>query len=73
MVEHCGLKWDGHCRHFHETQRGVATASYDRVRLAMYNRSVGRWHHYERHLRPLRRAINEAGTTALALRRSNQG
>lgn len=64
MVEHWGLKWDEHCLCFHETQRTVATASYDPVRHPMYNRSVGRWHHDDRHLRPLRRALNEAGTTA---------
>jgi len=66
IVEHCGLKWDERCLRFHETQRVVATASYDQVRQPLYSRSVGRWQHYERHLEPLRRALDQAsaGETA---------
>jgi len=62
IVAHCGLKWDERCLRFHETQRVVATASYDQVRQPLYSRSVGRWQHYERHLEPLRRALNQAST-----------
>jgi len=60
MVEFCELQWDERCLRFHETRRLTATASYDQVRQPMYNRSVERWRHYERHLEPLRRALDES-------------
>ncbi len=57
LVDFCGLAWDERCLRFHQTRRVVATASYDQVRQPLYNRSVERWRHYERHLEPLRRAL----------------
>jgi len=50
MVEFLGLEWDERCLRFHETERPVATASFDQVRRPIYKGSVGRWRHYERHL-----------------------
>ncbi|MEJ2652676.1 MAG: hypothetical protein P8173_13005 [Gammaproteobacteria bacterium] len=58
MVEFCGLPWDDRCLRFHETQRVVATASYDQVRRPLYAHSVNRWKNYEKHLAPLRLALN---------------
>ena len=57
MVEYCGLNWDDRCLKFHENDRYVATASYDQVRRPLYNKSAGRWKNYERHLEPLRVAL----------------
>lgn len=57
LVEYCGLQWDEQCLRFYESQRLVSTASYDQVRQPLYNRSVGRWRHYEKHLGPLRQAL----------------
>lgn len=57
MVEFCGLEWDESCLRFHETQRFVATASYDQVRRPLYSKSVARWKHYETHLGPLIEAL----------------
>ena len=58
LIDFCGLEWSPDCLRFAETRRNVATASYQQVRQSMYTRSVGRWHHYERFLGPLRAAID---------------
>lgn len=63
MIEFCGLEWDDHCLLFHETKRSVATASYDQVRRPMYETSIERWRNYEKHLEPLRRALEEEDAT----------
>jgi tetratricopeptide (TPR) repeat protein len=53
IIEFIGLKWDSRCLQFHKTQRSVLTASSWQVRQPVYSRSVGRWHHYEKFIRPL--------------------
>jgi tetratricopeptide (TPR) repeat protein len=50
LIEFLGLPWEPACLEFHKTDRAVATASFWQVRQPLYNRSVGRWRHYERHL-----------------------
>ena len=57
MVDFCGLEWEDSCLRFHETERFVATASYDQVRRPLYRKSVARWKRYERHLGPLIEAL----------------
>jgi tetratricopeptide (TPR) repeat protein len=57
IVDFVGLPWDDACLRFHESRRAVTTASYDQVRRPVYTRSVERWRHYERHLGPLREAL----------------
>lgn len=59
LVDFCGLPWNERCLSFHSSERYVNTASYDQVRQPMYTRSVGRWKHYERHLWPLREALEK--------------
>ena len=58
MIEFCGLDWDERCLRFYDTQRVVTTASYNQVRQPLYNHSVNRWKHYERHIEPLKRALD---------------
>ncbi|HEX9755835.1 MAG TPA: sulfotransferase [Gemmatimonadales bacterium] len=53
MLEFLGLEWDARCLAFHETERPVATASFDQVRQPLYTKSVGRWQRYKAHLGPL--------------------
>ena len=53
LLEFCGLSWQDECLNFHATKRYVHTASYDQVRQPLYDSSVGRWRHYERHLNGL--------------------
>lgn len=48
-----GIPWEPHCLEFHKTRRTVMTASVHQVRQPMYDTSIGRWRHFERHLGPL--------------------
>ncbi|MFQ5643505.1 MAG: sulfotransferase, partial [Thiogranum sp.] len=57
IVDFCGLEWDDQCYNFHETQRYVATASYDQVRRPIYTSSISRWKNYSEFLAPLREAL----------------
>lgn len=57
MVEFCGLDWDDNCLNFHKTIRFISTASYDQVRRPIYNKSVGRWKNYQKHIGILRDAL----------------
>lgn len=57
MLEFCSLPWDENCLRFYDSRRVVSTASYDQVRRPMYQKSVGRWKHYEKHLAPLKEAL----------------
>jgi hypothetical protein len=57
MLEFCGLSWHAACLDFHASTRQVNTASYDQVRQPLYDSSVGRWRHYERHLAELLDAL----------------
>jgi hypothetical protein len=54
MLEFLGLPWDPRVLEFHKTERVVITASKWQVRQKIHSASAGRWHHYEKHLGPLR-------------------
>jgi tetratricopeptide (TPR) repeat protein len=60
LVSFLGLEWEPACLDFHRTRRTVATASSWQVRQPLYDRSIGRWRNYERHLEPLLRALSPA-------------
>jgi tetratricopeptide (TPR) repeat protein len=53
MLDFLGLEWNERCLSFHQTARSIATASAWQVRQKIYNRSVGRWHNYEKFIGPL--------------------
>lgn len=57
LVEFCGLPWDERCLRFYENERTVSTASYDQVSQPIYKTSTERWRNYERHIGPLRKAL----------------
>lgn len=57
IISFCGLEWDDACLEFYKSQRPVRTGSNVQVRLPVYADSVGRWRSYERHLGPLKRAL----------------
>jgi tetratricopeptide (TPR) repeat protein len=61
VVAWCGLDWEPACLAFHQGRRLVRSASVAQVRQPLYNRSVGRWKHYEKALGPLLEAIKRAG------------
>ena len=51
LIDFLGLQWDEACSDFHTSTRTVRTLSYDQVNQPLYDSSVGRWQHYERHLK----------------------
>jgi len=55
MLDFLGLPWDDQCLRFHESKRPVTTSSMQQVRRPLYQSSIGRWRHYERHLTELNR------------------
>ena len=60
LIAFLGLDWEPACLDFHRTERPVLTASGWQVRQPLYSRSVGRWQHYRRHLRPLLEMLGSA-------------
>jgi tetratricopeptide (TPR) repeat protein len=65
LIAFLGLDWQPSCLDFHRTDRIVTTSSVWQVRQPLYDRSVGRWRNYERHLAPLLDALGQPGTIAL--------
>jgi tetratricopeptide (TPR) repeat protein len=57
LVDFCGLDWDPDCLKFNENKRFVDSSSYDQVRKSVNDGSVGRWRNYEKHLAPLKEAL----------------
>lgn len=58
LVDFCGLDWDERCLSFHQSKRSVRTASNWQVRQPIYKSAVQRWKRYERHLGPLKEALD---------------
>ncbi len=50
LLEFCGLDWQEACLRFYESDRPVRTPSAEQVRQPIYDRSVGHWRNYARHL-----------------------
>jgi tetratricopeptide (TPR) repeat protein len=63
LTEFLGLEWEPACLDFHRTERPVLTASAWQVRQPLYQRSIGRWRRYERHLGPLLEVSAESEAT----------
>ena len=53
LLDFCGLPWEDACLRFYESERPVRTPSAEQVRQPIYDRSVGYFQHYERHLAEL--------------------
>jgi tetratricopeptide (TPR) repeat protein len=53
LIEFLGLDWEPACLEFHRSNRPVFSSSLWQVRQPIFNRSIGRWRHYERHLQPI--------------------
>ncbi len=63
MIAHMGLPWDDACLAYHESDRVIATASFDQADRPIYDKSVARWRHYEKHLGPLMSALGASADT----------
>ena len=57
LLAYCGLDWEEGVLNFHKAATPVRTASVWQVREPLYQRSSGRWRHYERHLDGVRAAL----------------
>jgi tetratricopeptide (TPR) repeat protein len=53
LIDFLGLEWDPACLDYQQNKRAVSTASYMQVRQPIYDRSIGRWRRFEKHLGPL--------------------
>lgn len=53
ILEYVGLPWDAKCLEFHKNDRLVKTASITQVRQPIYQSSIARWKHFQKHLQPL--------------------
>lgn len=58
LIDFCGLPWDDRCLRFYESERVVATPSYNQVKKPLYKKSVARWKHYERHIGMLKTQLD---------------
>jgi hypothetical protein len=57
ILEFCRLEWDDLVMNFHESERSVATSSYDQVRQPIYKTSRARWKNYANYIGPLKDAL----------------
>jgi tetratricopeptide (TPR) repeat protein len=60
-LDFLGLDWDARCLAPHTNKATVETASRWQVRQPIYRHSLERWHHYEKHLGPLKEILANAG------------
>jgi hypothetical protein len=58
LIDFLGLEWEPACLDFHRNERAIATPNMWGVRQPIYNRQVGRWRMYEKHLGPLFAALD---------------
>jgi len=53
VTEFIGLDWHERQKRFHEQRNQLHSPTYHDVTQPVYNRSVGRWRSYEKHLSPI--------------------
>ncbi len=58
LFNYLGLVWEEQCLHFHRSRRLATTASQQQVRRPIYDKSIGRWKHYEKYIGNLLRALD---------------
>jgi tetratricopeptide (TPR) repeat protein len=61
LLAFCGLEPDPACYSPHKTTRQITTASFVQVRRPISASSIGAWRKYERHLAPLKAAMERYG------------
>ncbi|WP_292994049.1 sulfotransferase [Nitrosomonas sp.] len=62
MYNFVGLDWVDEAQHFyvHAQRKVIATPSFDAVKQPLYDKSVGRWRHYEKYFIPLEPHLEKA-------------
>ena len=63
LLSFCGLPWEDDCLNFHQTQRGITSASSEQVRQPIYTSAIGFWKNYERNLDELVELLQPAMET----------
>lgn len=61
LLRRIGLEFEDACLNFHRNATACTTASSVQVRERIHSRSVNRWRKFEKHLRPLRATLENAG------------
>jgi tetratricopeptide (TPR) repeat protein len=64
LLAQLGLEFDPACLAFDRNEAAIDTASSVQVREKIHTRSVQRWKHFERQLRPLQDILRSAGIAA---------
>lgn len=64
VLRHCGLDIEEQCLHPERNAAPVATPSSAQVREPIHTRGLGHWRHYERHLLPMRAALERLSVPA---------
>lgn len=59
LIDFLGLPWHAACLEFHRAKNTVLTLSAWQVRQPIYQKSIGRWRHYQQHLGLLFKALGE--------------
>jgi tetratricopeptide (TPR) repeat protein len=57
LIDYCGLPWDEKCLQAPGADVKIRTASIWQARQPVYDSSVQRWRHYQKHLDPLLQAL----------------
>jgi tetratricopeptide (TPR) repeat protein len=60
VLDFLALEWDPRCLAPHTNPSPVETSSQWQVRQPIYNHSLERWRHYEKHLGPLKEALQRS-------------
>lgn len=59
VIEFCGQKWQPKCLEFYKNRGRVFTTSVLQVRNPINKKAVGKWKPYEKHLKPLKKALGK--------------
>ena len=58
MLDFLGLPFETACLDYHRTERAVRTPSSEQVRQPIFREGLDQWRQFERHLDPLRKALD---------------
>ena len=59
LIDYCDLSFEKECLEFYKSSRPVKTPSAEQVRQPIYKSGLNYWKNYEKHLKPLKKIIDE--------------